>query len=162
LLNSIMKQLVQLEVNGDVHEIAVSPDTTLLKVLRDELGYVGPKRGCDSGGCGCCTVHLGGKAVYSCMVYVMAVAGRKVTTVEGLGNGEQLDPLQQAFVDAGAVQCGYCTSGMIMAAKQLLDETAAVDQEQIRKAISGNLCRCTGYTKIVDAVKMASGSQGGA
>lgn len=157
-----MKQLVQLEVNGDVHELAVSPDATLLNVLRDELGHVGPKRGCDGGGCGCCTVHLDGKAVYSCMVYVMSVAGRKVVTIEGLGDGENLDPLQQAFVDAGAVQCGYCTCGMIMAAKQLLDETAAPDEDQIRRAISGNLCRCTGYIKIVDAVKMASDSQGGA
>jgi len=157
-----MKQLVELEVNGDVHEIAVTPDATLLRVLRDELGYVGPKRGCDSGGCGCCTVHLDGKAFYSCMVYVMSVAGRKITTVEGLADGENLALLQQAFVDTGAVQCGYCTSGMIMAAKQLLDETVAPDQAQIRKGISGNLCRCTGYTKIVDAVRQASNSQGSA
>lgn len=157
-----MKRIVQLEVNGNVHEVAVSLDATLLQVLRDELDYVGPKRGCDTGGCGCCTVHLDGKAFYSCMVYVMAVGARKVTTIDGLGDGGRLDPLQQAFVDAGAVQCGYCTGGIIMAARQLLDETAAPDEEQIRKAVSGNLCRCTGYAKIVDAVKMASDSQGAA
>ena len=114
------------------------------------------KRGCDSGGCGCCTVLLDGSAVYSCMTMVMQVGDRKVTTVEGLGDGDGLDPVQQAFIDADAVQCGYCTCGIMMAAKQLLAENPHPDEEAVRKGISGNLCRCTGYQKIVEAVQMAA------
>jgi len=151
-----MKELITLQVNGETHELAVSPDAALLHVLREELGLVGPKRGCDSGGCGCCTVHLDGRAVYACMVYALSVPGRAVTTVEGLGAGEALDPLQQAFIDAGAVQCGYCTAGILMAARQLLDDNPQPAEEQIRRGIAGNLCRCTGYTKIVDAIKLAA------
>ena len=153
-----MKQRLSLRVNGEDHEVDVSPDTTLLKVLRDELGLLGTKRGCDTSACGCCTVHLDGKAVYACVVYAMSVQDSEVTTIEGLGEGDQLDPLQDAFIEAGAVQCGYCTCGMIMAAKQLLNDEPNPDEEQIRHAIAGNLCRCTGYTKIVDAIKMASNS----
>jgi len=159
-----MKKLVQLNVNGDKHELAVSPDETLLGVLRNHLDLIGPKRGCDSGGCGCCTVHVDGQAVYSCMMYAVAVLDKNVVTVEGLGgnsgrpndNGHELDPLQQAFIDAGAVQCGYCTCGIIMAAKELLDTVTNPDEDQIRHAIAGNLCRCTGYQKIVDAIKLAA------
>ena len=161
-----MKKLIQLNVNGDAHELAVRPDETLLGVLRNHLDLIGPKRGCDSGGCGCCTVQVDGKAIYSCMMYAASVQDRKVVTVEGLGqsngqssgqgNGHELDPLQQAFIDAGAVQCGYCTCGMIMAARELLDTVANPDEEQIRHAIAGNLCRCTGYQKIVDAIKLAA------
>jgi carbon-monoxide dehydrogenase small subunit len=153
-----MKQRLSLRVNGEDHEVDVSPDTTLLKVLRDELGLLGTKRGCDTSACGCCTVHMDGKAVYACVVYAMSVQDSEVTTIEGLGEGDQLDPLQDAFIEAGAVQCGYCTCGMIMAAKQLLNDEPNPDEEQIRHAIAGNLCRCTGYTKIVDAIKMASNS----
>ena len=151
-----MKQRVSLRVNGEDHEVEISPDTTLLKVLRDELGLLGTKRGCDTSACGCCTVHMDGKAVYACVVYALSVQDSEVTTIEGLGEGDQLDPLQDAFIEAGAVQCGYCTCGMIMSAKQLLNEEANPDEEQIRHAIAGNLCRCTGYTKIVDAIKMAA------
>ena len=153
-----MKQRLSLRVNGEDHEVDVSPDTTLLKVLRDDLGLLGTKRGCDTSACGCCTVHMDGKAVYACVVYAMSVQDSEVTTIEGLGEGDQLDPLQDAFIEAGAVQCGYCTCGMIMAAKQLLNDEPNPDEEQIRHAIAGNLCRCTGYTKIVDAIKMASNS----
>ena len=153
-----MKQLITIQVNGDAHEVAVEPAATLLHVLRDELELVGPKRGCDGGGCGCCTVLLDGRVVYSCMTYVASVGARAVTTVEGLSANGKLDPLQEAFVTAGAVQCGYCTSGMIMAAKQLLSETPVPDEEQIRHALVGNLCRCTGYQKIVDAVQLAAAS----
>jgi carbon-monoxide dehydrogenase small subunit len=153
-----MKQGLSLRVNGEVHEVDVSPDTTLLKVLRDDLGLLGTKRGCDTSACGCCTVHLDGKAVYACVVYALSVQDSEVTTIEGLGEGDQLDPLQDAFIEAGAVQCGYCTCGMIMSAKQLLNDEPNPDEEQIRHAIAGNLCRCTGYTKIVDAIKMASNS----
>jgi carbon-monoxide dehydrogenase small subunit len=151
-----MKKLIQLEVNGDLHELAVSPDETLLGVLRNHLDLIGPKRGCDSGGCGCCTVHVDGKAVYACMMYAVAVQGRKVTTIEALARGRELDPLQQAFIDAGAVQCGYCTCGIIMAAKELLDTVKNPSEDEIRHAIAGNLCRCTGYQKIVDAIKLAA------
>ena len=153
-----MKQRLSLRVNGEDHEVDVSPDTTLLKVLRDDLGLLGTKRGCDTSACGCCTVHLDGKAVYACVVYALSVQDSEVTTIEGLGEGDQLDPLQDAFIEAGAVQCGYCTCGMIMAAKQLLNDEPNPDEEQIRHAIAGNLCRCTSYTKIVDAIKMASNS----
>ena len=151
-----MKKLIQLEINGDVHELAVSPDETLLGVLRNHLDLIGPKRGCDSGGCGCCTVQVDGKAVYSCMMYAVSVQGMKVTTIEGLIQGSELDPLQQAFIDAGAVQCGYCTCGIIMAAKELLDTVQNPSEDEIRHAIVGNLCRCTGYQKIVDAIKLAA------
>ncbi len=151
-----MKKLIQLEINGDVHELAVSPDETLLGVLRNHLDLIGPKRGCDSGGCGCCTVQVDGKAVYSCMMYAVSVQGMKVTTIEGLIQGSELDPLQQAFIDAGAVQCGYCTCGIIMAAKELLDTVQNPSEDEIRHAIAGNLCRCTGYQKIVDAIKLAA------
>lgn len=151
-----MKCLITLEVNGEMHELPVEQDATLLKVLREHLGLVGPKRGCDSGGCGCCTVHLDGRAVYSCTVYALSAQGRKVTTVEGLARPNDLHPLQSAFVEAGAVQCGYCTCGMIMSAKQLLDEVPKPDEDQIRHGIVGNLCRCTGYSKIVDAIKLAA------
>lgn len=151
-----MKQLITLEVNGEAHELAVEKDATLLKVLRDQLGLNGPKRGCDSGGCGCCTVHVDGKAVYSCMCYALSYDGAKVTTAEGLSSGPDLHPLQESFIEAGAVQCGYCTCGMMMSAKQLLDDNPHPDEEEIRRGISGNLCRCTGYAKIVEAVKLAS------
>jgi carbon-monoxide dehydrogenase small subunit len=151
-----MKQEISLTVNGETHQLLVSGDMTILQVLRDELGLLGTKRGCDTSACGCCTVHLDGKAVYACVVYALSAQGKEITTIEGLGTVNELDPLQDAFIQAGAVQCGYCTSGMIMSAKQLLNEQSSPDEEQIRHAIAGNLCRCTGYTKIVDAIKMAS------
>lgn len=151
-----MKQMMTIEVNGEACELAVEKDATLLKVLRDQLGLNGPKRGCDSGGCGCCTIHVDGKAVYSCMCYALSYDGARITTAEGLSQGADLHPIQSGFIEAGAVQCGYCTCGMMMAAKQLLDACPHPDEEQIRQAISGNLCRCTGYAKIVDAIKLAS------
>lgn len=153
-----MKQLISLEVNGDTHEIAVEADATLLSVLRDNLGLIGTKRGCDSGGCGCCTVHVDGKAMYSCMMYALSAQGRKITTIEGLGSDEKIDPVQDAFVKEGAVQCGYCTCGMIMTAKQLLHDNPHPDEDAIRHGIAGNLCRCTGYHKIVEAIKTAAGN----
>ncbi len=149
-------KIIELKVNGEQHEVAVAPDQTLLRVLRDQLGLVGPKKGCDSGGCGCCTVELNGQAVYSCMQYAVAANGSEVTTAEGLEVNGKLHPIQQAFIDAGAVQCGYCSCGMMMAAKQLLDTVSEPDEDTIRQAIAGNLCRCTGYTKIVDAIQLAA------
>ncbi|CAM5318201.1 Nicotinate dehydrogenase subunit A OS=Afipia felis OX=1035 GN=nicA PE=4 SV=1 [Afipia felis] len=151
-----MKQMINLEVNGETHELIVEKDATLRDVLRDQIGLIGPKRGCDSGGCGCCTVHIDGKAVYSCLCYALSYDGAKILTADGLSSGAALHPIQQAFIDAGAVQCGYCTCGMMMSAKQLLDECPQPDEEQIRHGLSGNLCRCTGYAKIVEAIKLAS------
>ncbi len=151
-----MKRLMTIEVNRDTYEVAVEPGETLLRVLREDLDLVGPKRGCDGGGCGCCTVLLDGKAVYSCMVYVLSVQGHAVNTVEGLAEKGKLNPLQEAFVETGAVQCGYCTSGMIMVATELLEEEGDLDEERIRHAIAGNLCRCTGYQKIVEAIQLAA------
>ena len=153
-----MKQIIELDVNNEVHELAVEPYDSLLRTLRDTAGMNGTKRGCDSGCCGCCTVLVDGKAVYSCMTMVMSVVDKKITTVEGLPSNGELDPLQQAFIDAGAVQCGYCTCGIMMASKQLLTDNPDPSEEEIRKGISGNLCRCTGYQKIVDAIKLAAAS----
>ncbi|MBZ5700392.1 MAG: (2Fe-2S)-binding protein [Acidobacteriia bacterium] len=151
-----MKQVIALEVNGERHEIAVQPSATLLQVLREELDLLGTKQACDAGGCGCCTVLLDGRAVYSCMVFAMSAQDKKITTIEGLPKDGKLDPLQEAFIQAGAVQCGYCTSGMIMAAKEFLTSARAPSDPEIRQAISGNLCRCTGYHKTVDAIRMAA------
>lgn len=152
-----MKKLITLQVNGEARELAIEPDESLLQVLREQIELVGPKKGCDSGGCGCCSVHVDGQVVYSCMMYAVGAQGKAITTIEGVGGGDAaLHPLQQAFIEAGAVQCGYCTCGVIMAAKQLLDEVRNPDEDQIRQAISGNLCRCTGYSKIVDAIKLAA------
>lgn len=153
-----MKQLVNLNVNGESHEVAVQPYDTVLRVLRNDLHFMGAKQGCDTGGCGCCSVLVDGEVRYSCMTYAMTVEGKEITTIEGIGNGDLLDPLQSAFIEVGAVQCGYCTCGIIMAAKSLLINNPHPTEEEIRLGISGNLCRCTGYTKIVDAIKLASQS----
>ena len=153
-----MHKSITLEINGERRELAVKPFETLLQVLRRLTGLSGTKRGCDSGGCGCCTVHVDGKAVYSCLVFARSLQDRKVTTIEGLVQGGELDPLQTAFIEEGAVQCGYCTCGMIMTAKEFLATEDQPDEAQIRQAIAGNLCRCTGYTKIIDAIKVAGAS----
>lgn len=155
-----MRKLVTFDINGESHELAVDPADSLLQILRDKVGLIGAKRGCDSGGCGCCTVHVDGKAVYSCMVFANSLQDRKVTTIEGLPRDGKLDPLQTAFIEEGAVQCGYCTCGMIMTAKEFLATQDAPDEDQIRHAIAGNLCRCTGYHKIVEAIKVASSPTG--
>lgn len=151
-----MKVMIPLEINGEVHEVVVAPHATLLQVLREDLALLGTKKGCDAGGCGCCTVIMDGKAVYSCMVFAMTAQGRKITTIEGLQQNGKLDPLQDAFIEVGAVQCGYCTCGMILTAKAYLSGHPAPSELEIRQAITGNLCRCTGYQKIVDAIRLAS------
>ena len=151
-----MKQVITLDINGEVHEVAVQPYDSLLDTLRGTVGLTASKKGCDSGGCGCCTVLVDGRAVYACMTLALQVKGREVTTVEGLRSNGELDPIQQSFIDADAVQCGYCTCGIMMAAKQLLADNPDPGEDDIRKGISGNLCRCTGYTKIVDAIKLAA------
>jgi carbon-monoxide dehydrogenase small subunit len=154
-----MEKHVTFEVNGKRHELAVAPSETLLQVLRNRLRLIGAKRGCDSGGCGCCTVHVDGRAVYSCMVFAGSLEGREITTVEGLAPPGKLDPLQAAFVEEGAVQCGYCTCGIIMSAKEYLATAGEPDDDEIRHAIAGNLCRCTGYHKIVKAIKAAGAAR---
>jgi len=150
-----LKHLIKINVNGNGYEVAVKPGATLLNLLRDELHLVGTKKGCELGDCGACTVLLEGKAVNSCLLLAVEANGKAVTTIEGLTNGEELHPIQRAFVEKGAIQCGYCTPGMILRTKTLLDENPDPSQEKIKQALSGNLCRCTGYTKIIEAVETA-------
>ena len=146
------KVLLKIRVNGQEHVLTVEPYRTLLEVLRYELGLTGTKEGCGSGNCGSCTVLLDGKAVNSCLVLVAEVEGREITTIEGLSSRGELHPLQRAFIDEGAVQCGFCTPGVILAAKSFLDTNPRPTEAQVRLAIAGNLCRCTGYDKIVRAI----------
>ena len=154
-----MKKNISLNVNGEARDLCIPPNETLLDTLRTEMFLTGSKQGCDTGGCGFCTVLIDGESRYSCMTYTVTVGERNVTTIEGISEGETLDKLQQAFVDTGAVQCGYCTCGMIMSAKQLLSTNPNPSESEIRKGLSGNLCRCTGYHKIVEAVKVAAQSE---
>jgi carbon-monoxide dehydrogenase small subunit len=151
-----MKRSITLEVNGKGYSLEVAPNEILLNVLRDHLGLMGTKYGCGLGECGACTVLLEGKAILSCQTLAFTAAGKKITTIEGLEKNGELDPLQQAFIDEGAVQCGYCTPGMILSAKALLDVQPDPTNDDIKQAIRGNLCRCTGYTNIVRAIKTAS------
>lgn len=152
------KQILSFTVNGDKTEVLVQPYVTLLEALRDEAGLTGPKEGCGTGDCGACTVHLDGKPVASCLVLALQARGRNVRTIEGLGTPTELHPLQDAFVRHGVPQCGFCIPGVLMAAAALLDETPAPTEEQIRYGIAGNLCRCTGYTKMVAAISEVAGS----
>ena len=147
---------VSFTLNGKPQELDVPPNMTLLHLLREEVGLTGTKRGCDVGECGACTVLLDGRAVNSCLVLAPQVAGREVVTVEGLAPLGTLGPLQEAFLDRGAVQCGCCTPGMLMSAKDLLDHAAEPTEKEIREAIAGNLCRCTGYQQIVEAIEDAA------
>ncbi|MBI4527736.1 MAG: (2Fe-2S)-binding protein [Deltaproteobacteria bacterium] len=142
-------------VNGKPLEISVSPNETLLEFLRYRLGLTGTKEGCDTGDCGACTVLLEGKPVNACLVLAVEADGGTLATIEGLSSNGELHPLQQAFIDQGAVQCGFCTPGMIMAAKSLLDEEPSPSEEEIRLALAGNICRCTGYVNIMKAVTAA-------
>ncbi|MCW8813489.1 MAG: molybdopterin-dependent oxidoreductase, partial [Chlorobium sp.] len=148
-----MKLLIKINVNGTEYELAVKPSTTLLDLLRNQLLLTGAKKGCELGDCGACTVLLNGKAVNSCLVLAVEADGQNVLTIEGLAKGEKLHPIQQAFVEKGAIQCGFCTPGMILRTKALLDEKPDPSKEEIKKELSGNLCRCTGYTKILEAVE---------
>ena len=143
---------ITLNVNDQPCEIMVCPNDTLLEVLRDKLGLTGSKESCGEGVCGSCTVLMDGKPVRSCLTLAMEAQGARIKTVEGLANGDDLSDLQQSFIDHGAVQCGFCTPGMLMSAEALLNENPNPDEKTIRKALAGNICRCTGYAKIVDAV----------
>ena len=148
-------KIIRLTVNGRAHRTIVEPNLTLLHVLRETLGYLDVKNGCEKGDCGACTVLLDGKAVNSCLVLAWQADGCQVTTNAGLGTLEHPHPIQEAFADLGAAQCGYCTPGMVLAAKALLDETPHPTEAEIREALSGNLCRCTGYGQILRAVHAA-------
>ncbi len=143
-------------LNGEAVEIAVSPSDMLIDVLRDKLELTGTKKGCGKGECGACTVIMNGEAVNSCLVPAMKAMGANVETIEGIGSPEKLHPLQETFIDLGAIQCGYCTPGMIMSSKALLDRNTEISSEDIKKVIDGNICRCTGYVKIKEAVLAAA------
>ncbi len=150
-----MKQLLPLRVNGEYYELYVEPWKMLLDVLTEELNLTGTKGGCSTGYCGCCTVIIDYKAVKSCLILASQAKGKEITTIEGLAKGDKLHTVQQAFVDHFAFQCGYCTPGMIMSSKALLDENTEPTEEEIKQALRGNLCRCTGYVKIIEAVLAA-------
>lgn len=147
---------VRMRLNGNWVEAEARPDRMLLDFIREDLGLTGTKKGCEEGECGACTILMNGKAVASCLIPVLKADGAEILTVEGLGGKDRLHPLQQAFLEEGAVQCGYCTPGMLVSAKALLDENPEPSLEEVREAISGNLCRCTGYTKIARAIQVAS------
>jgi len=152
-----MRQTISLHVNGDTYTVAVDPWRTLNEVLREDLGLTGTKLGCGSGDCGACTVMIDGRTVSSCLTLAMEAAGKEILTVEGLAeSGEKLHPIQEAFVEKGAIQCGYCTAGMEMSALFLLQGNGDPKETDIRRGLSGNLCRCTGYNKIVEAIESAA------
>ena len=151
-----MKTHVTLTVNGEPRELLVAVHKTLLEVLREDLDLTGTKHGCELGECGTCTVLVDGDPVLSCLALPAELEGTAITTVEGLAQDGRLHPLQQAFAELGAAQCGYCTPGILLTAKALLDETSAPTRQTIKEALAGNLCRCTGYTKIIDAVELAA------
>jgi carbon-monoxide dehydrogenase small subunit len=158
-----MKHDIELKVNGDVYKLQVDTRRTLLEVLREELGLTGSKEMCNKGDCGGCTVILDGKAVLACMKLAVEASGSEIITIEGLATaGHKMHPLQQAFVEHGAIQCGYCSPGFIMSAKALLDKNPNPTEDQIKEAISNNICRCTGYVQIVEAIQAAAKEMGGA
>jgi carbon-monoxide dehydrogenase small subunit len=147
---------ISVTINGDPYDVKVEPHKTLLWVLREQLNITGPKECCGIGECGACTVLMDGKSVNSCLVLAVEADGHEIVTIEGLGGPEELDPIQQAFIDEGGVQCGFCTPGMIMSTKYLLDNNPNPTEEEIAVALSGNYCRCTGYKNIVAAVQAAA------
>jgi aerobic carbon-monoxide dehydrogenase small subunit len=157
--SGVMRYLINLTVNGDHLTVTVKANTVLVDLLRKQLNLTGTKRGCKLGNCGSCTVLLDGKPVNSCLVLAVEADGRHITTIEGVAQNEKLDKIQQSFIDDAAVQCGYCTSGMILSAKALLTENPHPTETEVRRAIAGNLCRCTGYVNIVKAILTAAEAQ---
>ena len=147
-----MKQAIELKVNGDTYDVLVAPNNTLLEVLREKLGLMGTKRGCDLGACGACTVLINGEAYLACVMLAVDARGKDILTIEGLAEGGELHPLQGAFVEKGGIQCGFCTPGMILTARAILNEKPYPTEEVIKKKMAGNLCRCTGYKKVVEAI----------
>ena len=150
------KTYLEITVNGELHQDMVPDDMTLLTYLRDVLGLMGTKKACGAGECGACTVLLDGRPVYSCITLALQAHEKSVLTIEGLSADGRLHPIQEAFIEAGAIQCGFCTPGFIMSTKALLDRNHNPSEEEIKEALAGNLCRCTGYVQIIEAVKMAA------
>jgi carbon-monoxide dehydrogenase small subunit len=147
-----VKRLIELNVNGELYEVAIQQHRTLAEVLREELDLIGTKEACNQGDCGSCTVILDGKTVTACLTLAVEADGRDVRTIEGISDGGELNPVQKAFVEYGAIQCGFCTPGMVMSATALLEENPNPTEHEVRMGIAGNICRCTGYTKIVEAI----------
>jgi aerobic-type carbon monoxide dehydrogenase small subunit (CoxS/CutS family) len=156
LPSGVKEAVIQLNVNGQVHRLKVKSHWTLLEVIRNELGLTGAKRFCDRGSCGACTVIMEDKAIYACSRLAIEADGKSITTIEGLADGEKLHPIQEAFVQHDGFQCGFCTSGVILSAKALLDKNARPSRAEIKDALSGNICRCSSYTKIIESVVAAS------
>lgn len=154
-----MKRAIELSINGDTYDVLVSPNNTLLEVLRDKLGLMGTKRGCDLGACGACTVLINGEAYLSCVMLAIDAGGKDILTIEGLAEGGELHPLQSSFVEKGGLQCGFCTPGMILTARAILNEEENPTEDVIKRKMAGNLCRCTGYKKVVEAVMSANESK---
>ncbi|HEX9363222.1 MAG TPA: (2Fe-2S)-binding protein [Candidatus Dormibacteraeota bacterium] len=157
LTRDVERVVLTLEVNGERRALLLPVHKTLLEVLREDMLLTGTKHGCELGECGTCTVLIDGKPELSCLLLPIQIQGRAITTIEGLASGSQLHPLQQAFVELGAAQCGYCTPGILLSARSLLEENPHPTRDEIREALAGNLCRCTGYTKILEAVELAAG-----
>ncbi len=155
-----MKQILAFTLNGSLVEVLVKPSDTLLDVLREKLGVTGPKRGCDSGDCGTCTVLINGEPLRSCLTIALTVAGKEVVTIEGLEKNGELDPLQKAFHEHGASQCGFCTSGMIISAKALLKNSPNPSRDEIVEYMSGNLCRCGTYVEVIEAIQSVASGEG--
>lgn len=154
-----MNQVLRLRVNRQEHEVYVPVHKTLLEILREDMNLTGTKHGCELGECGACTVLVDGEPILACLALPIELQGREITTVEGMAQGPQLHPLQQAFAELGAAQCGYCTPGIMLAAQSLLAHNPEPTRDEIREALAGNLCRCTGYSKIIDAVELAANRQ---
>lgn len=155
-----MKTEIELRINGEIYRVSVSPTATLLDVIREEIGLTGAKKGCDMGECGACTVLLDGKPHNSCLILAADARDKDITTIEGLVRGSELEPIQQAFIDYGAIQCGFCTPGLVLQAHALLSENASPSEEEIKEALSGNLCRCTGYTSVIRAILAVAEKRG--
>jgi carbon-monoxide dehydrogenase small subunit len=152
------KRLIQLTVNGDQYDVIVKPNQTLVEVLRDDLELTGTKVGCGEGACGTCTVLVNGKPVRSCLTLAVEAQGKEIETIEGLASEGELHPVQKAFIERGAIQCGFCTPAMILTSKAFLEENSNPTEEEVRRAISGVVCRCTGYAKIVEAIMSVAGA----
>ena len=157
MAREVQRQVIALDVNGERRDLLLPVHKTLLEVLREDMQLTGTKHGCELGECGTCTVLVDGKPELSCLLLPVQLQGRAITTVEGMANGSELHPLQQAFAELGAAQCGYCTPGILLSAKSLLETNPKPTRDEIREALAGNLCRCTGYTKILDAVELGAG-----
>jgi carbon-monoxide dehydrogenase small subunit len=157
VLRDVQREVVALDVNGERTELLLPVHKTLLEVLREDMQLTGTKHGCELGECGTCTVLVDGRPELSCLILPVQLVGRAITTIEGMASGSELHPLQQAFAELGAAQCGYCTPGILLSAKSLLETDPSPTRDEIREALAGNLCRCTGYAKILDAIELAAG-----